>query len=465
VPTRAEFTLNPAAESEKLRSHAPSSGAVATRVEVSVSWGSTVVQTLSCCPPRSVRVGDVDSAVPAARLGGAPLPLVVVSGGEIRLVVWPAAAGTVTLPGERARRLDRLLASGDASFCAEAGSMPTIPLPAGAIAEVALARDGAGASPYRAPARDDRLVFHVTVDEAPRRLRSRAAAVRYAAAAGLAFSVLGHFTVFATEPDPALTPTEDEGPAGPEPRDWRTVRLDVAIAEREGEGDWDRMRGPLDLTDDTWCNEVCFFCSFVGPLRPWHPAPPSIGLLGLHRHGFESEGASEIPRELTGCFARPAPPGAIELPGLVRLAAGPDPPAAASDRRPRRRLEEGQLWGFLAVNEDDPRPPWSELSMRAPRARRPRLAFGKAALEILTSGLERASSAFEWCYRRALEDDPTLRGHVAMRLGAAGSGAVEGAGTDVKNAELGCCLENAQRLWTSRMRGDGELRYVIELRP
>jgi len=437
---------------------------MATRVEVSVSWGSTVVQTLQRCPASSVRFGDIDSAVPAARLGGAPLPLVVVSGGEVRLVVWPAVTGTVTLPGRGARRLDRFVTADDAASCAEAEGMPTIPLPSGSIAEIALSRDGSGASPYRAAAVDDRLVFHVAVSEAPRPLRRRAAALRHAAMAGLALSVLAHFTVFATEPDPVLEPTEVERVMAAVRSELSAPWLDLAVAEREGEGEWDRIHAPLDLNDGDPCLDTCCFCSLIGPPKQRY-VPPGIAILSVRRAGNEREGFTEVPRELTGCFARPSRSPSEALSARVTFEAGPDLSRAASDPRPRRRFDLAELWGSLAVDDNDVPRGWEGLSLRAPRARRPTLAFGAEALEILSTGLERASSAFAWCYQRAREDDPTLQGRVAMRLGRGGAGVVDGPATEVKSVELGCCLENAQRLWTARVRGDGELRYAIDLRP
>jgi hypothetical protein len=178
-------------------------------------------------------------------------------------------------------------------------------------------------------------------------------------------------------------------------------------------------------------------------------------------HGPELAGEQyvDVPPELSSCFTRPAP----EQDWL-----GP-PARPPSDGRRRRAVPGGELLGFLVVDDEEVYPA-AEVreygaELRAARRRRPRFAFGSSAVEVLESSLERAEPAFAWCYQRALQDHPELSGRVAMRVAAPdGSGSVDGAGTDVEDVELRCCLSNAQRLWTARVRGNGELRYVLDLR-
>jgi hypothetical protein len=437
-------------------------GPVTTQVEVTLSWGSSVVQTLTFCPPRTVHVGDDgECPVPAERLGVPRLPLLVVAGGEVRLVVWPGTIGTVELRG-RARRLDQIVAEDGALASPSFPGLLTIPLPRGSRAEIVVSRQGAQ-SVYRAQPSEDQLVLRVAVEEAPRRMLHRSLALRYAAAASLSLSLLAHVMVFAAEPDPVLSPTlDDEGPRDPS-LGVAVTTFTAALAEPEPDGDWDRIRAPLWSGMDGQSSDIGLPCNLSTGLLP---ACAQTWFDSTHRRGPEAHEYAEVPRELSSCFAGPAREPDWLGPPQVEIGRAPSPAPPPRDPRLRRPVPGGELLGFLVV-EDDGEPVADEVPaapLRAARPRRPRFAFGARAAQVLARGLERAEPAFAWCYQRALQDDPRLSGHVAMRLAAPdGSGGIDAAGTDVSDPELQCCLANAQRLWTARVHGGGELRYVLDL--
>ncbi len=439
-----------------------STATLTTQVEITISWGSSVVRTLTLCPPRAVQVGEGECAVPTEQLGGRRLPLLVVVDGEPRLVVWPGASGTATLRGERPRPIDRIVAEGGALPCRGARGRLAIPLPVGATAEVVLSRRGAQ-SVYRDRGGDDRVVLRVAVTRVPRRVRYRSLVVRYAAAASLALSLLAHFTVFATEPDPVLSPMVD-----PELVD-RTASYSLpvtasALAQPEPDGDWDRVRAPLETMGDGLCVDgsgaACFASTGLWPVG-------EAVVVHTPERARATESYFDVPAELSSCFVGPDHGedwlGAPRV-EIARVAGGARPP---SDGRLRRSVAGGEILGFLVVDDDEKDAPPGERSaepFRAARPRHPRFAFGSPAVRVLQHGLDRAEPAFAWCYQRALQDHPNLSGRVAMRTAAPdGKGSVAAAGTEIADAGLQCCLANAQRLWTPRVHGSGELRYVLDL--
>jgi hypothetical protein len=432
-------------------------GLPATQVELTLSWGSTVVRQASLCPPRAIYVGDEECAVPSAQLGLPRGPLLLVHDGEPCLAVWPGARGTVTLPGEAAQPLERLVAKGRAHPSPRGRESFEVPLPAGSSAEIVLGR-AATQSVYRVPSTEDRLVAHLAVTGVPRRMLRRSAALRYASLAGLALSVLAHFLVFAGEPDPVLPPTAAQPPDPHEPV--YTVNLPMgALAEREPDGDWDRIQAPLSA-DPNAC-DVCEWgcCYAVGTSSREY-------LTYARVRAPEPEGERErlflVPAELSSCFT--TAPHDVGWPPRARVwveRAGPLP--SGDETRAPQPTPHGRLLGLLVVDDDDPVDEAAPLpSPRAPRPRHPRLAFRSQAVEAVERSLARAEPAFSWCYQRALEDHPGLSGRVTMRLGGP-RGGVEAADTNVPDVELECCLANAQRLWAPRVYGDAELRYALDL--
>jgi hypothetical protein len=419
-------------------------------VELTLSWGSTVVRQASLCPPRAIYVGDEECPVPAAQLGVPRGPLLLVHEGEPCLAWWPGARGTVTLPGEAAQRLDLLAANGSGP---RRRDLHRIPLPAGSSAEIVLGR-ASTQSVYRVSATEDRLTVHVAVTDVPRRVLRRSAALRYASLAGLALSVLAHVLVVATEPAPVLSPTAAQAPPDPHEPVY-TVQFPVgALAAPEPDGDWDRIQAPLAA------EQLCCYGIGITPDYVAH------GAVRAPRPEAERQPLFLVPAELSSCFATP-PHDDVGWPPFDRVrverAAGPMP--SIDVPRVLRPTPHGHLFGSLVVDDDDPVDEATPLAiLRAPRPRRPRLAFLSHAVEVVERNLARAEPAFSWCYHRALQDHPGLSGRVAMRLGGLrGRGSIEAAGTSVPDVELECCLANAQRLWAPHVYGDAELRYVLDL--
>ncbi len=431
------------------------------QVEITISWGSTVVQTLSLCPPRAIQAGDGECPVPAERLGVPRRPLLVVPDGEPRLVVWPGANGTITLPGERARPIQHLVADGGAQPCRGSGDLLTLPLPIGSCAELVLDRRSAQ-SVYRAPVCDDGVVLRVVVAEASRWMRYRSRALRYGAVASLALSLLAHGTVFATEPAPVLAPTV-EGDPDADTSSYLLAAMTGTLAEREPDVDWDRIDAPLDSTPAGPWGE------YLGCSYPTLGSLLSCGVGTGFREATQECGADVcawVPPELSSCFAGPAREPEWHGARSVAIQRAQVRATPARDGR-RHRLRPGaELVGYLVVDDAEELPA-SEVpswSQRAPRSRHPRFAFGEGAAQVLERGLARAETAFGWCYQRALQDRPQLSGRVALRIAAPDArGNVDAASTDLDDPELQCCLANAQRLWTGRVYGDGELRYVLDL--
>jgi hypothetical protein len=431
-----------------------------TQVEITLSWGSTVVSKVSLCPPRAVHVGDDACTVPAEQLGIPQLPLLTLIDGEPCLVMWPGARGTVALPGEVARPLDHVVVESAARPWPGHPDLLTLPLPAGSTAAIVLSRPGPQ-SVYRVASGDDRVAVHVAVTRVPRRSLHRSIALRYAAIAALSISAIAHVSVFAAahESRPALTALEEEPPRQPEA--FRLLGLVVDPTAEHEPDEWDHVRAPMDITQE----DMPYYASdpslLYGPGTWWGATTDlrASGVVdGLYRY-------PTVPPELSGCFARPPREPGWPLPPPVRVTRYAGEPPQMLRGRARRPTAAGDLYGPLVVDDDEPLSeyyvpsPW----LREARPRRPRLAFEARAVEILEGSLAQAEPAFAWCYQQALQGNPALSGRVAMRVAAQdGRGGVDAEGTGIDDPELRCCLANAQRLWAPRVRGDAEVRYAID---
>ncbi len=67
----------------RVSDRAMASDARTTQVEITLTWGSTVVQTISLCPPRDIHVGDEDCPVPDEPLGVPRLGGVDAAGSDV----------------------------------------------------------------------------------------------------------------------------------------------------------------------------------------------------------------------------------------------------------------------------------------------------------------------------------------------------------------------------------------------
>jgi hypothetical protein len=97
-------------------------------VEVSISWGATVLHVQHLTPPRSFYIGEeqgkgvaCDYFVPSEKLGTTRAPLVVVQGGSVAAVVPPRATGTIELPGRPKMTVEEAVAQG---LARPSGEMP-----------------------------------------------------------------------------------------------------------------------------------------------------------------------------------------------------------------------------------------------------------------------------------------------------------------------------------------------------
>lgn len=114
----------------------------ARAVEVVIRWGATTLHVAHLTPPRAFFVGEsadkahpCDFTLPAEKLGGARMPLLLTGeGGQVRLVVPANARGTVTLAGQATRQVSEMIAS--AAACAELAGAVEIPLPEGSKADL-----------------------------------------------------------------------------------------------------------------------------------------------------------------------------------------------------------------------------------------------------------------------------------------------------------------------------------------
>ena len=220
-----------------------------------------------------------------------------------------------------------------------------------------------------------------------------------------------------------------------------------------------------DRPDGNECaRDEWFSCAGIG-LLPSSPWPAAVRIPGPRDDVMSF---TDVPAELSSCFARPPRWQDWLGPPSVTIARAPGPARPWNDGRLHAHVPTGELVGYLVVDDDGDELAAAESPFeptRAPRARRPRFAFGSQAVQVLEHSLERAEPAFAWCYQRALQDRPHLSGHVAMRLAAPdGRGSIDATRTDVDDAGLQCCLANAQRLWTARVHGSAELRYTLDLR-
>ena len=81
-------------------------GAGADAIELSITWGNSVIQVAELCPPRSFYVGETagvhacDCFLPSEILGVERWPLIVMEEGEPYCVVHPSAVGWLRVKGE-----------------------------------------------------------------------------------------------------------------------------------------------------------------------------------------------------------------------------------------------------------------------------------------------------------------------------------------------------------------------------
>jgi hypothetical protein len=116
-------------------------------VEILIRWGSTVLHVDHLTPPRSFFVGEdqgkgqprADFFLPEEKLGTRRMPVVLVSGGAVRLVIPAGATGSVTLPGGAAKSVAEMLASGATEPCPELAGAAQVVLPTGARAALEVA--------------------------------------------------------------------------------------------------------------------------------------------------------------------------------------------------------------------------------------------------------------------------------------------------------------------------------------
>jgi hypothetical protein len=112
-------------------------------VQVMIKWGTTVLHVAHLTPPKSFYVGEeqdkalkCDFFLPAEKLGATRMPLVLVGpDGAVDLVVPAGATGTITLPGQPARRVAEVVAASGAP-CAELAGAHRVALPNGARADL-----------------------------------------------------------------------------------------------------------------------------------------------------------------------------------------------------------------------------------------------------------------------------------------------------------------------------------------
>jgi hypothetical protein len=363
------------------------SGSLASQVELTLSWGSTVVRQASLCPPRAIYVGDKECPVPAARLGVLRRPLLLVREGKPCLAVWPGARGTITLPGEPAQPLDALAANGSAHPGPHRGDLHAVPLPAGSSVEIALGQ-ASPKSVYRVPGAEDRLTVHVAVTAVPRRVLRRSAALRYASLAGLALSLLAHVVAFAAEPAPVLSPTAAQAP--PDLHDQvYTMQLPAgALALPEPDGDWDRIHAPLDAGPNA-CGAFCEWRGFDEIGTREYPMYTAVRAPEPERE----RPLFLVPAELSNCFTRPRYDVGWPLLERVKVERAASLLLSVDGTRIFRPTSRGQVSGLLVVDEDEP-VDWATplAGLRMPRLRHPRLAFRSHAVEVVERSLARARS-------------------------------------------------------------------------
>lgn len=221
-------------------------------VFVRVLWGADVLRVEHLAPPRSFHVGeallDGGVALPAAQLGAAALPIVLVEGGRVSAIVPPAASVTIERDPAAGAAPDQEVevtpwdgAPGARRVALSRGVRVTMILPAPATGSVYRAAPGAlgGSAP---------IVLEVGLGRAapPARRRPLAGLGRLVAAVALvaaaATGVLG--LAHATEPPP---PDDDEVS---DERRFAMIEGLVAVADREDAAEEERNAGSPRYRDD-----------------------------------------------------------------------------------------------------------------------------------------------------------------------------------------------------------------------
>jgi Ca-activated chloride channel homolog len=112
-------------------------------IEVHVRWGASLLCVTHLDPPNSFFLGEDTEGVtgcflPAALLGAARAPLVLVTEGAAELVILPGAEGPVELAGEPLQRAEDLVASPAARPIAEVSGAVAVRFPPGSRAALEL---------------------------------------------------------------------------------------------------------------------------------------------------------------------------------------------------------------------------------------------------------------------------------------------------------------------------------------
>ena len=185
-------------EQRNLRRPRLSDAAMSIRADVTLLWGSSIVESFSIVPPR-----HLTSRAPAER-AGCPRPRLFRKNGEVYLQIGPFTEGTLRRPGEAPQSLgDRVSGPPD--------EPAFIPLPVGSVAEVALPPTTSSSAYRSCP-----LTARIAIEPEPALWKRRVLAQWQLTLAGLVLSVAAHAAVFATEPNPVLLPTQEDlsGPRG-----------------------------------------------------------------------------------------------------------------------------------------------------------------------------------------------------------------------------------------------------------
>jgi hypothetical protein len=203
------------------------------RVEVTVTWGTTVLHVAHIAPPCSFTVGEAeacDFTLPASRLGTSSVTLVSFELGQFSALILPEATGWIELPGQARLSLEQARSAPSALPVAGLPGAVRFALPMGArlrqeIGDLVL------------------LVGSVTAGKRVRRALLGAASVTGLLFAGLSF--LGHATILGGLAffKPALTGADAE-----EARIEQQVMMQQflkAAAEREQE----QRDEPADASD------------------------------------------------------------------------------------------------------------------------------------------------------------------------------------------------------------------------
>jgi hypothetical protein len=112
-------------------------------LEVMILWETTILKVQHLTPPRSYYVGEergknlgCDYFIPCEKIGTTRAPIVLASGGSIRVVILPGARGTIDVPGQPRMAFETALRTGRAQPCAELSGAHEVPLPPGGRARV-----------------------------------------------------------------------------------------------------------------------------------------------------------------------------------------------------------------------------------------------------------------------------------------------------------------------------------------